>query len=186
MKKSFIFFYFLFLCFIIVFGQDDKLKKIRQLYADTNDKIAKSKLPNGEGWGYLYSNEINVNSNNGSWRAVGNYSNKIIFWYTDQPEFQEDQGKSEYSVLVKIEIQTIASAGKNAEEYLYDDGKLVFYFKTSAYGEEPKQEFRYYFSDGKLFRYQENQDIKVFTQAGVTDILSKSEKLQKLFIQTFN
>ncbi len=187
MKKLSIFLLFLFGCFVLVYGQDDKLKNIRTLYAETNEKIVKSKLPNEEGWGNLYSNELVINSNNGSWRAVGNYSNKIVFWYTDQPGFQEEQNKSELSVLIKTEINTTASVGQYHEEYLYDDGKLVFYYKTSSYGDEPKQEWRYYFVEGKLFRYQENQElIKDFSKSGATDVLKKSESLQKLFIQTFN
>jgi hypothetical protein len=184
MKKAISFILFLLVCFAIVNGQDDKLKKIRQLYSDTNDKIAKSKLPGEEGWGNLYSTEVIVNSNNGSWRAVGNYANKIIFWYYDQPGFQEDENKSDLVVLVKIEIYTSAAAGKYNEEYLYDDGKLVFYYKNSN---QPEMEVRYYFWNEKLFRFQENQEIiKEISQIDPSDIKDKSLKLQKLFLQTFN
>ena len=63
----------------MVCGQDDGLKEIRRLYADTNKKIAKSKLPGDGGWGNFYSTQMTVNSNNGSWRGSGNYSNKVTF-----------------------------------------------------------------------------------------------------------
>lgn len=169
----------------IVYGQDDKLKTIRAHYTEVNDNITKSKMPDGGG---LYSTDLIVNSNNGSWRAVGNYSNKIVFWYNDQPGFQEDQSKPDNSVLQKIEISTTAAIWVSSEEYLYKDGKLVFYYKTDNQGEDgAKQEFRYYFWDGKLFRYQKNQEVvKDITQIGVKDILNKSLNLQKLFLQTFN
>lgn len=183
MKKRSFFILLLFLTFTLVYGQDDKLKKIRQLYTETNDKIAKSKLPMEEGWGNLYSTEININSNNGSWRAVGNYANKIIFWYYDQPGFQEDENKSDLIVLKKIEIYTTAAAGKYNEEYLYEDGKLVFYYKTSN---QLEIELRYYFWNEKLFRFQENQEIiDDISQIDPMDIKEKSLRLQKLFLDTF-
>jgi len=168
-------------------GQDDGLKDIRRLYADTNDKIAKSKLPGDEGWGNLHSNELTVNSNKGSWRAVGNYSNKVTFWYKDQPGFDDEKGKSAYAELVKIEIETIAAARRYVEEYLYDDGKLLFCYKTAISETKGNKEYRYYFRDGKLFRYQEDQDvIKDLRKAGAKQITDKSLKLQKLFLLTFD
>jgi len=187
MKKLPILLLLVFFYSAIAYGQEDKLKKIKTLYADTNDKIAKSKLPNEDGWGNLYSTEVLVNSNNGSWRACGNYTNKIVFWYNDQPGFQEEQDKPDNSVLVKIEIKTSCAALTFSEEYLYDQGKLVFCFKTDNLGDKSLQEFRYYFADGKLFRYQENQDVlKDISKVGVDDLIKKSEKLTNLFIQTFN
>ena len=170
----------------MVCGQDDGLKEIRRLYADTNKKIAKSKLPGDGGWGNFYSTQMTVNSNNGSWRGSGNYSNKVTFWYKDQPGFDEEKGKSAYSILVKIEIETIVAASRYVSEFLYDEGKLVFHYSTSSYATVPKDEYRYYFRDGKLFRYQENQnDIKDLRKAGAKEITDKSLKMQKLFLGTF-
>jgi hypothetical protein len=187
MKKASVFLLLFISTFVIVYGQDDKLKTIRASYTEVNDNISKSKMPDPAAGG-LYSTELVVNSNNGSWRAVGNYSNKIVFWYNDQPGHQADQTKPDNSVLLKIEITTTAAIWLTTEEYLYKDGKLVFYYKTDNQGEDgANQEFRYYFWDGKLFRYQKNQEVvKDISQIGVKDILNKSLYLQKLFIQTFN
>jgi len=172
---------------IIVSAQDEKLKIIRQHYTDVNEKIAKSKLPNEEGWGNYYSNEVIVNSHNGSWRALGNYLNKITFWYTDQPSMQENFNKSELSVLVKIEITSTAAATKTNEEFLYDDDKLVFYYIVTNPGSDMSQEYRYYFSDEKLFRYQENKEvIKNPEETSIVQVLKRSKQLQTLFLQTFN
>ena len=187
MKKLPILLLLVFFYSAVAYGQEDKLKKIKTLYAETNAKIAKSKLPDEEGWGNLYSTELLVNANNGSWRACGNYTNKIVFWYNDQPGCQEDQNLPNNSVLVKIEIKTSCAALTFTEEYLYDQGKLVFCFKTDNLGDKSLQEFRYYIADRKLFRYQENQNlIKDISKVGVDDLIKKSEKLTNLFIQTFN
>ena len=186
MKKLPILLLLVFFYSAIAYGQEDKLKKIKTLYADTNYKIAKSKLPGEEGWGNLYSTEINVNSNNGSWRAVGTYSNKIVFWYNDQPGFQQEENQLDWIVLEKIEINSLIAIGTMHEEYLYDKGQLVFCYKTTQYGDVPKQEYRYYYWNGKLFRYQEDQVLKDLNFAKDKEVIDKSIELQKLFLKTFN
>ncbi len=186
MKKTSFFILLLFLTFTLVYGQDDKLKKIKQIYAETNDRIAKSKLPSEKGSGNYYCNEVLVNSTNGAWRAVGIYSNKIAFWYNDQPGFQQEENQPDWIVLEKIEVNSLISVGTFHEEYLYDKGQLIFCYKTTEYGDVPKKEYRYYYWNGKLFRYQEDQELKDLNSANDKEVIDRSLELQKLFLKTFN
>ena len=64
--------------------------EIRQAYAETGAAIALGQK--GEAGG-LYCNKLALNNFNGSWRAVGNYSQTIMFWYSDQPAVRRGSGQ---------------------------------------------------------------------------------------------
>jgi len=170
-------------CFSAVFSQDDDIASIRKIYQSTNELIAVSKTQEGGG---LYSNEITVNSNNGSWRAVGNYSKKSVFWYSDDPAqyVQVNENSTESGALVKAEISSEAAASmKFYTEYLFDNDQLIFIYKVEdAY--EGKIEYRYYLKDEQVIRYMINQE----TSAGLPDsedLIKEANEIKRIFLSTF-
>jgi hypothetical protein len=71
--------------------QDDEIRLIRELYSRTNESIRLAQAKKSGEVAPLYCNETVTNRYDGSWRAVGNYSRKAAFWYSDQPEFARYQ-----------------------------------------------------------------------------------------------
>lgn len=173
-----------FLFIASAFAQEDEVKKIRELYNKTNEYIKLAKLPDEEGFGAYYSNEIVINSNSNSWRAVGNYSKNITFWYTDQPEFAQYDDKSETSVLTKIEIKTEASDREYYSEFFFDDDKLLFYYDVNYNDLGEKEELRYYFNNEELILYQKNKEI-IQCDDCTDRVLEIAKEYKKLFLLAF-
>jgi hypothetical protein len=170
---------------ISLYSQEDDIQKIREIYNRTSENIKVAKLPGDDGFGALYSNEIIVNSNDNSWRAVGNYLKKITFWYTDQPEFAQYQDNTETSVLTKIEIKTQSASTEYIYEFLFHNDQLVFYYEFVSNGEGEKQELRYYFKDEKLIEYREGEKVTECEDCAKT-VLQMAEEYKQLFLKTFN
>jgi hypothetical protein len=166
--------------------QDDEIRLIRDLYSRTNEaiRLARAKEP-GEG-ALLYCNEAVTNRYDGSWRAVGNYSRKVAYWYTDQPEFARYQNAPEESVLVKVEVQETAAIRILAEEYLFDKGELVFYFRRSKAGESAPVEERFYFQGKKLIRRLGEPTVTAFEPTDPEGVLTRAKALQRSFLATFD
>lgn len=164
---------------------DPKLTAIRVLSADVESRIAlANKEAEDQSPGGFYCSEVFLNSRNGSWRAVGNYYLKINFWHTDEPRFAAMDGKPEASVLVKAEVHEGAAIRTSYRDFLYDKGKLVFVFVKERAGDGPFEERRYYFADGKLFRFQLGQQVK--TEApGAAEMLREAASLQAKFLALY-
>jgi len=161
-------------------GIDEAVRAIKQFYAET--AVAISLAQKGEPGG-LYSNELVINSRNGSWRAVGNYRKTMTFWYSDQPEFVAQEGKSPESALGKVEINETASVRSLYREFLFKEGNLVFYFQREKAGEESDLEERCYFADNNLLvRLAPGAETERFTPQ---PIFQEAKYLQKLFLSTF-
>jgi len=159
----------------------DSLAQVKKLYADTAAAIELGRK--GEGGG-LYSNEVQLNSRGLPWRAVGNYSKKIVFWYSDQPEFAAYENKSEASVLAKVEVKTTAAVRSEYEEFLFQDGALVFFFRQSQAGAEPREEERYYLHNNALLKaFKGNQAVA--DQPDPASILKRASAYQQLFLAMF-
>lgn len=104
-----------------VAAQDDPVAAIQKLYAQTQAAIRTAWKAEKEGSGAgLYATEIAVNSHNAPWRAVGNYSKKTTFWFTDQPEFAVNDNLPPEGVLTKIDVRVEAAVRRENEEYLFD------------------------------------------------------------------
>jgi hypothetical protein len=160
---------------------EDPLASIKKFYADTSAAIELGRK--GEGGG-LYSTEILINSHNLPWRAVGNYSKKIVFWYSDQPEFASTDNKSETSVLGKVEVKTTAAVRSEYEEFLFQEGGLVFYYQQSRAGKEPQEEARYYIQNNELLKLlRGNQGAA--EKPDISPILKTAASYQQLFLATF-
>ncbi|MBL0305191.1 MAG: hypothetical protein IPQ25_03885 [Chitinophagaceae bacterium] len=92
--------------------------------------------------GPLYNNQWIANKNGKSWPAVGIYTATTDFWYDDPPDHLSATERTPKNVLLKINITRKASHLMTNEEYLYKDGKLLFYYSHEGEeGTNGKQEF---------------------------------------------
>ena len=134
--------------------------EIRNHYQDVNKKIQSSKEQGYEG--ELYCNEWVTNKNSKSWPAVGNYNETTSFWYDDDPNHLNASERDPKLVLLKVTIQRKASHLSTNEEYLFKNGKLVFYFKDE--GEEGRTwATRMYFNAKGMFKSSVKADDKELT-----------------------
>lgn len=167
---------------------------MRTYYTETNQQIAES-VENGFE-GPLYHNQWTHNKNGRSWPAVGNYSEITDFWYNDPPDHLSAAERNPKNVLVKVNITRKASHLATNEEYLFKDGKLLFYFSQEA-EEGNAWETRVWFnSKGIAFKTSVKADGKELSAKDlVTDeykdfkpnpasILANAKKYQDLFIKS--
>lgn len=178
-------FIILFFFYLNIFGQTDYITQIRANYKKVNEQIDICEKSFDQDCS-LYCNEIIVNSKDKMWRAVGNYKQKIKFWYTDEPKFAYAEEKKESSVLQKVIIQRESAAVKEYEEWLFDDGTLQFFYIKQLDGEFNQNiEAKYYFKEGKLIKTIISDESKGYYTNSVASILDKSAKLIQLFLKTF-
>jgi len=167
---------------------------IRNHYNQVNKKITESIEQGFEG--PLYQNQWIANKNGRSWPAVGLYNETTDFWYDDPPDHLPVEERNPKNVLLKINISRKSSHLMTNEEYLFRDGKLLFYF--SHEGEEGNEwETRVYFNNkgiafksivkangkelaAKDFLTQEYRDFK----PNPVRILNEAKIMQELFVKS--
>lgn len=167
---------------------------IRNHYNQVNKKITESIEQGFEG--PLYQNQWIVNKNGRSWPAVGLYNETTDFWYDDPPDHLPVEERNPKNVLLKINIRRKSSHLMTNEEYLFRDGKLLFYF--SHEGEEGNEwETRVYFNNkgiafksivkangkelaAKDFLTEEYRDFK----PNPIRIINEAKKMQELFVKS--
>lgn len=167
---------------------------IRKHYTDINKQITESIEQGFEG--PLYTNQWVANKNGRSWPAVGNYSETTDFWYNDPPDHLSVSDRNPKTVLVKVNVNRKASHLMSNEEYLYKDGKLLFYYNHE--GEEGQEwETRvYYNSKGIMFKSSVKangkelsakdfltEDYKDF-KPNAARIMTHGKKYQDLFVKS--
>ena len=103
---------------------------IRKHYTEVNKQIDES-IKNGFE-GALYNNQWVSNKNGKSWPAVGNYTETTDFWYDDPPDHLPASERNQKNVLIKINLKRKASHLTVNEEYLFKDGKLLFFYDHSG------------------------------------------------------
>jgi hypothetical protein len=164
---------------------DERIAAVRKLYAQVQERIALAdrEARTGSAPGF-YSNEIIINSRNGSWRAVGNYWRKTTYWYTDQPEFVRAEGEPEESALVKAEVDEKAAVATEHWEYLFDKGRLVFAFHKRKAGQEAPEEMRWYFFEGALISYMIGTKMGS-EKCDIGPILKQAAARQREFLAQF-
>jgi hypothetical protein len=168
--------------------------EIRTHYTNINKQITASVEQGFEG--PLYNNQWVINKNGRSWPAVGNYTETTDFWYDDPPDHISSAERNPKNVLVKVNVARKASHLMTNEEYLYKEGKLIFYYSNE--GEEGHNwETRIYFSakgvmfkssvkaDGKElsakdFATEEYKDFK----PDAIKVLANGKKYQDLFVKS--
>jgi hypothetical protein len=166
---------------------------IRNYYTEVNSKIKESMEQGFEG--PLYQNHVVVNKNGKSWPAVGRYSDTTDFWYNDDPHHLSAAERNPKNVLLKVNMVRITLHLKTAEEYLYKDGKLLFFYSHQT-EEGNEWETRMYFNTkGILFKSNVKANgkeltAKDFTSAEYKDfkpnaaaILSYGKEYQELFVK---
>jgi hypothetical protein len=181
MNASGVFILFFLLFQAAVAAEDPGVAEIKKLYAETSAAItlAQKRDPGG-----LYCNELTVNSRNGSWRAVGNYSEKIVFWYSDQPEFVAAAGGDGKAALAKVEISETAAVRSCYREYFFAGGRLLFFFSRENHGDGIAAEERIYFKDGKpLLRLLGKEPAA--GPIAMTPVFLEAARWQELFLLTF-
>jgi hypothetical protein len=146
MKKAFL---FLLICQAL-FAASQTETTIRNHYTEVNKQIAE---PTWDGFeGPLYNNQWVTNKKGKSWPAVGNYTETTDFWYDDPPDHISAAERNPKNVLLKVNISRKASHLMTNEEYLYKDGKLLFYYSHEA-EEGNEWETRIYFNTkGIMFK----------------------------------
>ncbi len=156
--------------------------EIRKHYADVNEQIAASVKLGMEG--PLYNNEWVANRFLRSWPAVGIYQETTDFWYDDSPDHISTTERNPKTVLLKVTIMQKASDRRFNEEYLYRNGKLLFYFFQE--GEETAvSETRLYFNNkGVLFKSSVKANGKELTTKELATEQYKDLKPNPLLIRT--
>ena len=167
---------------------------IRTHYTEVNKQIAESIEQGFEG--PLYQNQWIINKNGKSWPAVGNYADTINFWYDDDPSHLPPAERPLKNVLLKINTSRHASALFSQSEFLFKDGRLLFYYLHE--GEEGNEwETRVYYNNkgvafktsvkanGKELTAKElaTEEYKDFKPNPVT-IMALAKKYQDLFLKT--
>ena len=167
---------------------------IRTHYTEINKQIAES-IENGFE-GSLYNNQWVTNKNGRSWPAVGLYTETTDFWYDDDPNHLPATERNPKNVLLKVNITRKASHLMSNEEYLYKDGKLLFYYCNE--GEEGNEwETRMYFNtkgimfkssvkaNGKELKAKDflTEDYKDF-RPNATATMANGKKYQDLFVKS--
>lgn len=166
---------------------------IRSHYTAVNIKIKESLEQGFEG--PLYQNQVVINKNGKSWPAVGIYADTVNFWYDDDPDHLPAAERPLKNVLLKVNTSRHASALFSQSEFLYKDGRLLFYYLHE--GEEGNEwETRVYFNNkgiafktsvkanGKELTAKElsTNEYKDFKPNPVT-IFAKGKKYQELFLR---
>ena len=167
---------------------------IRNHYTEVNNRIAQSIEQGFEG--PLYNNQWTTNKSGKSWPAVGNYTETTDFWYDDDPNHLSAAERNPKNVLLKVTISRKASYLMSNEEFLYKDGKLLFYYLHE--GEEGNEwETRVYFNTkGIAFKTSVKANGKELTAKELTTetykdlkpnpvaILASGKKYQELFVKS--
>jgi len=190
MKK--IFFFILFYSPVFLLAQTETA--IRNHYTEVNKQIAES-IENGYE-GSLYNNRWETNKNGKSWPAVGIYTETTDFWYDDDPDHLPAAERNPKNVLLKVTVTRKASALVSSEEYLYKEGKLLFYY--SHEGEEGNEwETRLYFTKkGIMFKSSVKASGKELTakdflteeykdfKPNAASVQTNGRKYQDLFVKS--
>ncbi len=129
----------------------------------------------------LYLNQIQTNPGEEPWAVVGIYQSTRDLWYQRDPSSEEERFH-----LVKVNTSTRRSARTEKEEYLYTpEGQLQFYYFGLESGGDLLQEFRFYFSAGKLIDYLEEialEEVKYkeWSEADAGKVQQKGNEFQAL------
>lgn len=128
-----------------------QIERIRTLYQEQSRAIAKTiELARAGEPGELYANDLIFNTYDGSWRAVGTYRKSVTFWYADDPTISEEGA----SVLRRVTVTTVSAARSYYEEFVFDGGEPVFYFRRTD--SERPFELRCYWHQKKPIRLIED------------------------------
>lgn len=165
---------------LIASAQHEKVLEIRNYYKDVKSH---SEYAQPDSISY-YSDQIIRNSGNMQWRAIGDFHDTLTFWYSDLMNAaynNKNQNNDSTWALTLVTSSTQKSILNHYQEWLFKDGKLVFYFdKMMGYDEESTWEYRYYFNNNKLIRTMSGGQIIHFDDAP-QDVIKSSNEILHLF-----
>lgn len=175
---------FLFAVSITVSAQQDKVLEIRKIYQEVKTWVNASD-PDSVMYSGFHCDKVLRNTNNSQWRAVGNFSDTITFWYRDLMEAAMSEGNtaedSSWALALVTQNQNI-SVTSSYREWLFLDGQLIFaYEKMNGYDTETSWEYRYYFNKGKLIRFMSGSQI-ISLDEDPADVRASAEEMKKLFV----
>jgi hypothetical protein len=168
--------------------------EIRNHFTEVNKKIKES-MENGFE-GPLYSNQWTNNSNSRSWPAIGIYSETTDFWYDHPPDHLSASERNPKNVLLKVEISRKTSHLMTNEEYLFKNGKLLFYYKHEGEEGQEWETRMYYNNKGILFRSSVKANGKELTakdfltedykdlKPNALKTMNNGKKYQELFVKS--
>ena len=164
----------------------DAIDDIRAYYKTIGEQInACKKEGNGENCA-LYSNLSITNTGGQTWRASGNYKKEVQFWYDDSPRLCDECGEGGINVLKKVICSEQSGLTTSYKEWLFKDGKLIFYYIKSS-GEQ-NEEYRYYYQNDVLIKHIESGNTMNGDDAAKKYkefILQKAKNLQQQFLLGF-
>ncbi len=169
-------FLLLFFCGTIVFAQTEKqIEAIKQIYKETNEKIAECE-ENGE-YSSTFLSELVVNKNNGSYPAVGIFNSVFKFYYT-----YGNREKNPYpNRLLKVVIETKRAANAEKYEYLFNEKEnLVFYFEKKE-----DAEFSVYYLNEKPIKFLKGTQEMPLSDKNVNETVKKSLAEKKQLVNIF-
>jgi hypothetical protein len=184
----------LILLFIYTTAYSQTEADIRKYYTEINKKISESIKQGFEG--PLYQNQIVINKNGKSWPAVGRYSDTTDYWYHDDPNHLSAAERNPRNVLLKVNMTREAGGFQVSEEYLFKDGKLLFYFSRQV-EEGSMVETRLYFTNKGLLLKSSvkaneleltpkdflDADYKEFKPSPVA-VMTEAKKYQEVFLKS--
>ncbi|CAN5476537.1 hypothetical protein BH10ACI3_BH10ACI3_08310 [soil metagenome] len=190
MKKQVLGILFLFVLTVCASAQttDKTVEKIRAHYNDVAEKaqMAQSDADQGQ-FGELVFNELNVNTGNHQWRAVGIYNLSYKFFYKGG----DTEAHMYPDKLVFVTVDKKISSREYKEEYLYSDaGVLMFYSQTAENDDQTPAKRLAYFSAAKPIRIVEDgktrDKLTAKDTATIKEITGQSRKIKEVFLKSIN
>lgn len=190
--KKIILFLLAIVCSQLIYAQTET--SIREHYTEVNKQITESIEQGYEG--PLYNNHWETNKNGKSWPAVGLYSEITDFWYDDDPNHISATERNPKNVLLKVNVTRKSSHLLTNEEYLYKDGKLLFFFSSMAEEGNSWETRIYYNSKGIMFKSSVKANGKELTAKDLlteeykdfkpnpTTVMADGKKYQDLFVKS--
>lgn len=170
----------LFICFLNMQAQQEKILAIRQQYAQLKQQIRQ--IGTDSATPGFYADILIKNASNAPWRAIGIYADTIKLYYTDLMEAELESGDS--TNALKMVCQTALYSGtKIYREWMFESGLLVFYFEKQTI-DNVNEEYRFYFSNQKLIRYMQGGQIIGYGD-DTAPIFKAAESLKSWFFNSF-
>jgi len=148
MQKQFVLLALLLLTNFTTFAQteEESLEKIRSIYYDIKERMEVALTTE---YPEFYVVKKEENALNSSMPGVGDYYGKTEKWYVPDEANMKIRGDG----ILVFKKCNFRIAGRNRqEEYVFDEGKLIFCFIKTGGGE-----YRYYFMDDKLIKFGEKR-----------------------------
>ncbi|MCG8575737.1 MAG: hypothetical protein MI810_12700 [Flavobacteriales bacterium] len=161
-------------------GVDEKITEIDSYVMKLNNELEGCDSADDPcGW---YKTVIQINEGNQPWRAVGVYTEKITFWYDDQPEFAEEEHGDKNAALHKVSVHVL-STYEMTYDFYYSKGKVVKALHSFLnVDEDRKEEKLLYFENGKIINLKTEATEN---QSDSETIHQQSAHYQRLFLLTF-